>query len=141
MHRDGIAAKDPAMILVDTSVIIAWLDPDHDAHAACTDALDKWAALEPLAVSSVTYAELAAGARTQEAVDEALQGFQRLDLDFESASRAGQAFRQFRPAQKADVAVLPDFFIRGQAATLNLPHLTHDRRRTRNWPDVDFEFV
>jgi predicted nucleic acid-binding protein len=129
------------MILVDTSVIVAWLDPDHDAHVACTEALEECAAREPLAVSSVTYAELAAGARTQEAVDEALEGFQRLDLDFAAAWRAGQAFRQFRPAQKTDVAVLPDFFIRAQAATQNLPHLTHDRRRIRNWPDVEFEFV
>jgi hypothetical protein len=24
---------------------------------------------------------------------------------------------------------------------LNLPHLTNDRRRTRVFPDVDFEFV
>jgi predicted nucleic acid-binding protein len=129
------------MILVDTSVLVAWLDPDHAAHRACTDALDHWAAREPLAISSVTYAELAAGARTQEAVDEALSGFHRLDLDFASAWRAGQAFRQYRPARDGDAPVLPDFFIRGQAAVKNLPHLTHDKRRTKSWPDVDFEFV
>jgi hypothetical protein len=32
-------------------------------------------------------------------------------------------------------------FIRAQAAVLNLPHLTNDRRRTKTFPDVDFEFV
>jgi len=31
--------------------------------------------------------------------------------------------------------------IRAQAAALNLPHLTSDRRRTKSFPDVDFEFV
>ncbi len=36
--------------------------------------------------------------------------------------------------------VLPDFLIRGQAAALNLPHLTNDRRRLAVWPDVDFMF-
>ena len=129
------------MILVDTSVIVAWLDPRHDAHQRCAAALEAWAGQDQLAVTSVTYAELAAGARTQESVDEALQGFQRLELDFEAAWRAGQAFRQYRPPKKEPSPVLPDFFIRAQAAVTRLPHLTHDRRRIRVWPDVDFQFV
>ena len=36
--------------------------------------------------------------------------------------------------------VLPDFLIRGQAATLGVAHLTNDRRRLRAFPDVDFLF-
>jgi predicted nucleic acid-binding protein len=127
------------MILVDTSVIVAWMDPAHTGHKACSNALELWAGLDQLAVSSVTYAELAAGARTQEGVDEDLKLFQRVDLDFDGAWRAGQRFRQYRPA-KADSPVLPDFFIRGQAAALNLRHLTNDRRRLHAWPDVDFIF-
>ena len=62
------------------------------------------------------------------------------DSDFDSAWRAGVAFRQYRPDGK-EKAVLPDFFIRAQAAILNLPHLTNDRRRIKSFPDVDFEFV
>ena len=92
-----------------------------------------------MAVSSVTYAELAAGARTREGVDDDLRPFHRLELDFEGAWRAGQRFRQYRP-EKDDSPVLPDFFIRGQAVALNLPHLTNDRRRMAVWPDVDFIF-
>jgi predicted nucleic acid-binding protein len=127
------------MILVDTSVVVAWLDHTHPHHRACTAALDRWAARDTLAVSSVTYAELAAGARSREAVDEALQGFERLELDFDSAWRAGAAYRQYSPA-RTEKTVLPDFLIRAQAAVLNLPHLTNDRRRLRAFPDVDFEF-
>jgi predicted nucleic acid-binding protein len=37
--------------------------------------------------------------------------------------------------------VLPDFFIRAQAAVLNFRHLTNDRRRIKMSADVDFEFV
>jgi predicted nucleic acid-binding protein len=37
--------------------------------------------------------------------------------------------------------VLPDFFIRAQAAVRNLRHLTNDRRRLKSFPDVDFELV
>ncbi|HET7625940.1 MAG TPA: PIN domain-containing protein [Verrucomicrobiae bacterium] len=125
---------------MDTSVIVAWLDSGHEQHKACTNALDKWAARDVLAVSSVTYAELAAGARTRESVDDALKGFERIELDFAAAWRAGVAFRQYRPGNQGK-AVLPDFFIRAQAAVLNLPHLTNDRRRIKSFPDVDFEFV
>jgi predicted nucleic acid-binding protein len=92
-----------------------------------------------LAISSITYAELAAGARTREAVDEALQGFKRIDLNFASAWRAGQAFRRYRPV-KGDASVLPDFFIRAQAAKSNLAHVTNDHRRLAAWLDVDFIF-
>ena len=127
------------MILVDTSVIVAWMDVSHPAHGRCRTALELWAGSGPLAISSVTYAELAAGARSQQGVDEDLQPFERIDLDFEPAWRAGQRFRQYRPV-KGEFPVLPDFFIRAQAATLNLAHLTNDHRRLAIWPDVDFIF-
>ena len=127
------------MILVDTSVIVAWLDSGHKHHKSCLAAIVLWAGRDPLAVSSVTYAELAAGARTREGVDEDLKGFTRIELDFSCAWRAGQAFRQHHPTT-AGQQVLPDFFICAQAAVLNLPHLTNDRRRLGAWPEVDFIF-
>ena len=128
------------MILVDTSVIVPWLDKSHDFHEKCSAAIEKWILIESLSVSSVTFAELAAGARTREHIDEALQLFDRLDLNFDAAWRAGQAFRQYRRTD-TDEPVLPDFLIRAQAATLNLRHLTNDKRRIKSFPDVEFEFV
>jgi predicted nucleic acid-binding protein len=128
------------MILVDTSVIVAWLDKNHPAHRACAAAIEKWIQRDLLAVSAVTFAELAAGARTREHVEEALSLFRRLEVDFDDAWRAGVAFRQYRRSDKDD-PVLPDFFIRAQAAARNIPHLTCDHRRTKCFPDVDFEFV
>jgi predicted nucleic acid-binding protein len=128
------------MILVDTSVIVAWLDKDHPHHRACLAAIEHWAKREKLAVSSVTYGELAAGGRTREAVDEDLKHFERIPLDADAAWRAGMAFRNYR-RKETDDPVLPDFFIRAQAAARNLPHLTNDRRRSKSFPDVEFEFV
>ena len=127
------------MILVDTSVLVAWLDPTHPHHKGCWTAIHNWAGKDELAVSAVTFAELAAGARTREAIEEDLREFVRIDLDFACAWRAGQAFRRHRPGEP-DTSVLPDFFIRAQAAVLNLRHLTNDRRRLAQWPDVDFIF-
>jgi WD40 repeat protein/predicted nucleic acid-binding protein len=135
-----IASEDSALILVDTSVLVAWLDAGHAQHEACTAALEHWSGKEELAVSAVAYAELAAGARTREAVEEWLSGFRRVDLDFAAAWRAGVAFRQYRPGKGETDPVLPDFLIRAQAAVLGCRHLTNDRRRKRVWPDVDWIF-
>jgi len=128
------------MILVDTSVIVAWLDKTHPQHRECVAAIERWAHRQRLAVSSVTYGELAAGGRTREAVEEDLRDFEKIPLDMNAAWRAGMAFRQYR-RKDSDDPVLPDFFIRAQAAILNLPHLTNDHRRIKSFPDVDFEFA
>jgi predicted nucleic acid-binding protein len=127
------------VILVDTSVIVAWLDKSDPQHEICKRAIYE-AAEDTLAVSSVTYAELAARGRTREGVDEDLKGFERLELDFADAWRAGLAFRQYR-RKTTDDPVLPDFLIRAQAAARHLPHLTNDRRRTSSFPDVEFKFA
>ena len=128
------------MILVDTSVIVAWLDGNHPDHGPCLRALGKYAGEDQLAVSCVTYAELAAGGRTREGIDEDLEMFDRVELDFEAAYRAGAAFGRYRPGRKESKPVLPDFLIRAQAATLGVRHLTNDHRRLRVFPDVDFIF-
>ena len=128
------------MILVDTSVIVAWLDETHDDHPACREALEHWAGQDHLAVSSVTYGELAAGGRTQQAVDEDLKMFTMIELDAAAAWRAGVAFGRAYPARKDRKPVLPDFLIRGQAAALAYKHLTNDRRRLAAFPEVEFVF-
>lgn len=128
------------MILVDTSVIVAWLDKTHEDHLVCSKALELWAGQDQLAVSAVTYAVLAAGGRTRQAVDEDLLDFQRMELDFEASWRAGLAFGRTYPAAKDRKPVLPDFLIRAQAASLNCKHLTNDRRRLAVFPEVEYIF-
>lgn len=128
------------MILVDTSIIVAWLDKSHEDHQGCLESLEHWAGREELAVSSVTYGELAAGGRTRQAVDEDLKLFARMDLDFDAAWRAGSAFGRTYLSRGEHKPVLPDFLIRGQAAALGCRHLTNDRRRLSAFPEVDFLF-
>src|SRR5579859_5458136 len=128
------------MILVDTSVIVAWLDGTHEDHRGCSQALELWAGQDQLGVSTVTYAELAASGRTRQAVDEDLRHFQRIELDFEACWRAGLAFGRTYPEAKDRKPVLPDFLIRAQAAALNCKHLTNDRRRLAAFPEVEYVF-
>lgn len=126
------------MILVDTSVVVAVQDQTHSQHAVCLTALMDWADRGPLAVSAVTLAELAAGGRTREAMAADFELWTILPLDAEASLRAGLAFA--RSYESRHTAPLPDFFIRAQAAVLGLQHLTNDRRRLRQFPDVDFVF-
>ncbi len=128
------------MILVDTSVIAGWIDADHPHHHECESALLHWANEDELAISSITYGELAAAGRTKEALDEILGGFVRIDFDFDAAFRAGQAFGRWNPG-KQKKPVLPDFLIRGQASVLGLRHLTNDRHQLAAFPEVDFLFL
>jgi len=128
------------VILVDSSIIVAWLDKNHDDHSVCLESLEHWAGQDELAVCSVTYGELAAGGRTRQAVDEDLRLFTRIDLDFEAAWRAGAAFGRSYPSAKEQKPVLPDFLIRGQAAALGCKHLTNDRRRLSAFPEIEFIF-
>ncbi len=128
------------MILVDTSVLVAWLDESHEDHQVCLEALEHWAGQEELAVSSVSYGELAAGGRTRQAVDEDLELFTRIDLDFDAAWRAGLAFARAFPSAADRKPVLPDFLIRGQASALGCRHLTNDRRRLAAFPEIEFLF-
>lgn len=71
------------MILVDTSVIVAWLDKSHLHHRASLKAIAYYAEHETLAVSSVTYVELAAGGRTRQAVDKDLRDFEKIPLEIQ----------------------------------------------------------
>jgi predicted nucleic acid-binding protein len=125
------------MILIDTSTIVAWLDAGHPDHRTASDAVVEALANEQAAVSVVTLAELAAGGRTQEAIDDDLLGMVIVDLTAGDAERAGQVYSRTPRKQRLP---LPDFFIRAQAAERGWKHLTNDRRRLAWWPDVEFVF-
>ncbi len=122
------------MILVDTSVIVAWLDPRHPEHQACIKALDGCAAAGELAINAVTLAELAASGRTREALAEDFRGFVRVALDEETALRAGQAYARRQPGKLS----LVDFLKCSHAEVLGAPILTLNRRGLRALREVDF---
>jgi hypothetical protein len=115
--------KCTAMILIDTPVVIAWLDPQHPEHIACSRALDGCAAVDELAVSVITLAELLAQGRSREALIDDLAGFTRIELKEKVALCAGSRICRI-PARKVKASLsLLSILIWEQAAALKVPIL------------------
>lgn len=125
------------MILVDTSVIVAWLDPEHSSHDACTRALDGCAAVDQLAISILTVAELAAGGRSKEFINQDLQGFLRIAPDEQVAFQAGRSLAKYHPKKGANVHSYANAIIWHQAAALKVPILTLETRKPQIAHEVD----
>jgi predicted nucleic acid-binding protein len=125
------------MILVDTSVLAAWLDPGHPNHSACTEALVGCAAADELAISVLTLAELAVGGRSREALDDDLRGFMRIAPDNHAAIQAGQTFGRYRPKKGRRGPSLAGLLIVSQAAALKVPLLTIEPWSLRAGREVD----
>lgn len=120
--------------LVDSSVLLdviaesTWRSWSEQQLVAAADA-------GPIAINQVIYAEVAAGYRTQERLERALNGVgvQRLNLPFSAAWRVARAFSDYRKAGGPRTVPLPDFFIGAHAAAAGLPLLTRDPGRVRTY--------
>jgi predicted nucleic acid-binding protein len=123
------------MTLVDSNVLLDVLT-DGQVWADWSQLQLERAALDgPVIINDVIYAEISTRYATVEALDSILR-----DLDIEVAPMrrhalflAGKAFLQYRAAGGIRTGVLADFFIGAHAVTENLPLLTRDVRRYRNY--------
>jgi predicted nucleic acid-binding protein len=123
------------MTLVDSNVLLDVLT-DGQAWADWSQGQLERAALDgPLIINDVIYAEISTRYATVEALDSIL-----LDLNINVAPTpryalflAGKAYLQYRAAGGIRTGVLADFFIGAHAVTENLPLLTRDVRRYRNY--------
>ena len=123
------------MTLVDSNVLLDVLT-DGQAWADWSQFQLERAALDgPVIINDVIYAEISTRYATVEALDSIL-----LDLNIEVAPiprtglfLAGKAYMQYRATGGIRTGVLADFFIGAHAVTENLPLLTRDVRRYRNY--------
>lgn len=125
------------MILIDTRVVVGWLDPGHPTHKSCLRTLDACAAVDELAVSSLTIAELAAGGRREQDLMEDLKGFQVVALDKDAAIYGGREFSRQMPGRQKQGLGLSDFLLFSQAAKLEVPILTLNHPGLRAVRNVD----
>jgi len=123
------------MTLVDSNVLLD-LITDGGAWADWSQAqLERAAMSGPLVINDVIYVEISTRYATVEAVDAALGD---LNIDIATIPRAalflaGKAYLRYRGAGGVRTGVLADFFIGAHAAAEELPLLTRDARRYRNY--------
>ncbi len=121
--------------LVDSNVILDVATDDPKWSSWSAEALARAADESALAINSLIFAEISAGFRTIEELDELVpaEAFRRLDLPYEAAFLAAKAFVAYRRRGGLRSAPLADFYIGAHAAVAGLRLLTRDARRYRTY--------
>lgn len=88
-----------------------------------------------VAINQVIYAEVAVGFASRERLERTLQGvgIVRVNLPWAACWDAARAFVEYRRRGGTRTAPLPDFLIGAHAATADIPLLTRDPRRVREY--------
>ena len=123
------------VVLVDTNVIIDFLDLESEWFDWSQAMLSEFGGRGPLAINTVIYAEVSVAYARIEDVEAALPEsfFTRLQVPEAAAFLAGQVFKLYRRRGGKRTGVLPDFFIGAHAAVAGMALLTRDPRRYRQY--------
>jgi len=122
------------MVLVDANVLLDIITADPVWFEWSAKALEK-ALGKGLVINPVVYAEVGAGFRKETELEAALDWtvFDRLELPYAAAFRAGQAYVQYRRQGGNRRSPLPDFFIGAHAEATGMTLLTRDAVRYRSY--------
>ena len=127
--------------IVDTNVVIAALQDDHNDHEWSVARLVESKLSGPTIVPDIVYSELAYGIDSKEAVDLAISslGLERLSNSDLSLFRAGLAFKKYRNENKGPkTGLMPDFLIGALAECEEASLLTVNARDYVNYfPGID----
>jgi hypothetical protein len=123
------------VVLVDTNVLIDYLNEDSEWFDWSASMLSAAADQARVAINPIIYAEVSVAYSRVEDVEEALPEhyFHRLHLPREAAFLAGQVFKDYRKRGGKRTGTLPDFFIGAHAAVSGMTLLTRDARRYRQY--------
>lgn len=123
------------MVLVDANVLLDILTDDPKWLSWSEEQLLAVVETDQAAVNPIIYAELGAAYRTKAELERALAGWplRRLQLPYEAAFPAAQAFLLYRRKGGQCRSPLPDFYIGAHAAVEGLTVLTRDAPRYRTY--------
>jgi hypothetical protein len=129
------------MILLDTNVVVDAMDKTQACHAWSKKQIENAVATEGGGISVVTLAELCAGAREPELVEQELKrlGISVYDVPASVAVICGKAYRRYVTARRASGGSappkmpLPDFFIGAQAEIMGWKIATRDQERFKRY--------
>jgi predicted nucleic acid-binding protein len=129
------------MILLDTNIVVDALDKDQARHLWSKKQIEDAVVGEGGGISVVALAELCAGAREPENVEEEVKrlGITVHDVPAAGAVVCGKAYRRYVTARRDSGGTtppkmpLPDFFIGAQAEIMGWKIATRDQERFRNY--------
>lgn len=118
-------------VLVDSNVILDVFLDDPNWAAWSEKTLNDYSSTHQLYINPVIYSEVSIAFERIEELEEMLQraAFEILMIPKEALFLAGKAFLSYRRSKGVKTSPLPDFYIGGQAAVMNLPLITRDRGR------------
>jgi hypothetical protein len=128
------------MTLVDSSVLLDVLTDGQVWGDWSQTQLEQAAAVGPLVINDVIYAEISARYPSVDVVDSVIRdaGVDVVPIPRSALFLAGKAYLRYRAAGGVRTGVLSDFFIGAHAAAAQLPLLTRDVRRYRSYfPTVE----
>lgn len=122
-------------ILVDSNVLLDFLDPTAEAHARSTAALRERGGHDVFVINPLIYAEVSVNYARQDLLDTALppRFLGREDLPWNAAFKAGKAFIAYRRRGGSKTSPLPDFYIGAHAEAAGHRLLTRDAARYRTY--------
>jgi predicted nucleic acid-binding protein len=122
-------------MLVDTNVLVDVLENDPDWADWSITQLQAQSKVHRLVINPIIYSELSLTFSTYEALDQVLDGMvlPMLEIPKPALFLAGKAFVQYRRSGGVKNNLLGDFFIGAHAAVSDLPLLTRDSRRYKNY--------
>ncbi|MEY4370163.1 MAG: hypothetical protein RL564_2113, partial [Pseudomonadota bacterium] len=122
-------------MLVDTNILVDVLENDPEWAAWSVAQLRAQSKIHRLVINPIIYSELSLTFSSVEDLDEVLDGLKLpvLEMPRPALFLAGKAFVQYRRSGGAKNNVLGDFFIGAHAAVSDLPLLTRDTRRYKNY--------
>jgi len=121
--------------LVDTNVLVDYLDEDEEWCDWSAAMLSDAAVRGALVINPIVYAELSVRYARVEELEQALPHdyFIRAHLPWAAAFLAGKCFAQYRRRGGVKRSPLPDFYIGAHAAVTGMTLLTRDARRYRTY--------
>ncbi len=130
-----LAAVDPVVTLVDSCALLDVLTDDPTWAQWSAETIEAAEAAGELVINPLIYAEVSAGYKTIEEVEEALPTaiFRREPLPYEAGFLAAKAFVDYRRRGGARTAPLPDFYIGAHAAVRRYRVITRDTARLRTY--------
>jgi predicted nucleic acid-binding protein len=122
-------------MLVDTNILVDVLENDPDWADWSVAQLQAQSKVHRLVINPIIYSELSLTFSSAEELDQVLDGMKLpvLEMPKPALFLAGKAFVQYRRSGGAKNNVLGDFFIGAHAAVSDLPLLTRDTRRYKNY--------